>query len=115
MDMTANLEALIAKGSDGAPIRFALASRYAAAGDVERALAHAEVAVEIDADYSAAWKLLGKLRAEAGRREQAIEAYRQGIAVAQRRGDQQAAKEMRVFLQRLTREKEDEGRGEDGG
>lgn len=102
--MTANLEALIARGQDGAPIRFALASRYAAAGDIERALAHAEVAVEIDADYSAAWKLLGRLRGEKGQREQAIDAYRRGIDVAEKRGDQQAAKEMRVFLKRLLRE-----------
>ncbi|MBN1238677.1 MAG: hypothetical protein JXB36_09250 [Gammaproteobacteria bacterium] len=104
MDMTQNLEALIAQGSDGAPIRFALASRYAAAGDIERALEHAEVAVRIDADYSAAWKLLGKLRSEAGKREQAIDAYRQGILVAEKRGDQQAAKEMKVFLKRLERD-----------
>lgn len=103
MDMTDNLEALIAKGSDGAPIRFALASRYAAAGDIERALQHAEVAVEYDADYSAAWKLLGKLRGESGRAEDAIDAYRRGIEVAERRGDQQAAREMHVFLKRLTR------------
>lgn len=104
MGMTENLEAMIAAGSDGAPVRFALASRYAASGDIERALEHAEVAVTIDADYSAAWKLLGKLRNEAGRRDEAIDAYRQGIAVAEKRGDQQAAKEMRVFLKRLERE-----------
>jgi tetratricopeptide (TPR) repeat protein len=114
MDMTRNLEALIAGGSDGAPIRLALASRYAAAGDLERALTHAEVAVEIDADYSAAWKLLGKLRAEAGRRAQAADAYQRGIAVAEKRGDQQAAKEMRVFLKRLMREGEDQARDDDG-
>jgi Tfp pilus assembly protein PilF len=110
MDMTAKLEALIASGSDGAPVRLALATRYAAAGDNARALQHAEVAVTIDADYSAAWKMLGKLRAEAGQPEQAMEAYRQGIEIADRRGDQQAAKEMRVFLKRLNR-----GRGDPGG
>jgi Tfp pilus assembly protein PilF len=103
MDMTANLEALIASGSDGAPVRLALAARYSAAGDIARALQHAEVAVTLDADYSAAWKMLGKLKAEAGQPEQATEAYRKGIEIADRRGDQQAAKEMRVFLKRLNR------------
>ena|SRR5690606_27953413 len=110
MDMTENLEALIAGGSDGAPVRFALASRYAAAGEVTRALEHAEVAVRIDADYSAAWKLLGKLRGEAGDPDGAIDAYEQGISVAERRGDQQAAKEMRVFRKRLERARQEAGR-----
>ena len=108
MDMTASLEALIASGKDGAPVRFALASRYAANGEIERALEHAEIAVAIDADYSAAWKLLGKLRGQTGRRTQAIEAYRRGIAVAQKRGDQQAVREMQVFLKRLLREQSEQ-------
>lgn len=108
MDMTANLEALIANGRDAAPVRFALASRYAAAGEPERAVEHAEVAVKQDPEYSAAWKLLGKSLAESGRNGDAIEAYRNGIDAAERRGDQQAAKEMRVFLKRLTRSQDDE-------
>lgn len=113
MDQTARLEALIASGSDGAPIRLLLASRYAASGDVSRALEHAEVAVKLDADYSAAWKLLGRLRSESGRPNDAMAAYREGIAVAERRGDQQAAKEMRVFLKRLERSSKGESREEE--
>ena len=58
-------------------------------------------ALERDAQYSAAWKLLGKALAEAGDGPCAAEAYAQGIAVAEARGDVQAAKEMRVFLRRL--------------
>jgi tetratricopeptide (TPR) repeat protein len=113
MDPTANLEAMIASGSDGAPIRLLLASRYAAAGEIERALQHAEVAVRLDADYSAAWKLLGRMRSDSGRAEEAMDAYRQGILVAERRGDKQAAKEMRVFLKRLERATQNESRGDE--
>lgn len=106
MDLkTANLEALIASGKDNAALRLALASRYHSAGDLAKATEHAEVAVSLDPDYSAAWKLLGKVLAESGRGEQAAESYRRGISVAARRGDQQAAKEMRVFLKRLERDK----------
>lgn len=101
--MIEQLEAMIAAGRDGAPQRFALASKYAAEGQLDRALAHVEVAVTLDPDYSAAWKLLGRVRADLGRGGEAAEAYRRGIEVAERRGDQQAAKEMRVFLKRLTR------------
>ena len=59
-----------------------------------RALAH-------DPGYSAAWKAYGRALAEAGRAEEAIEAYRRGIEAAESKGDIQAAKEMRVFRRRL--------------
>jgi len=103
MGMIENLEQLIASGRDGSTVRFALASRYAAEGQLDRALEHAQVAVTLDPDYSAAWKLLGRVLADSGRAGEAAEAYRRGIDVAERRGDQQAAKEMRVFLKRLAR------------
>jgi Tfp pilus assembly protein PilF len=99
--MTASLEAMLARGSDGAMLRFTLASRYLECGELERALAHAEVAVKLDADYSAAWRLLGKIQEAGGSRELAAESFGRGIAVAEQRGDRQAAKEMRVFLRRL--------------
>lgn len=104
MDMTANLEALIAAGKDSAALRLALASRYHSEGRIDKAEEHAEAAVRLDPEYSAAWKLLGKILAESGRKERAAETYRRGIEVAEKRGDQQAAKEMRVFLRRLERE-----------
>lgn len=101
MDPIASLEALLARGQDGATLRYALASRYLAAGDAESACRHAEVAVALDPDYSAAWKLLGGARAKVDRPADAAAAYERGIAVAERCGDVQAAKEMRVFLKRL--------------
>jgi tetratricopeptide (TPR) repeat protein len=103
-DMRANLERLIAGGRDGPQIRLALAARCSADGEQDAALAHAEVAVSLDPDYSAAWKMVGGLRAQLGRAREAVEAYRKGIAIAEKRGDQQAAKEMRVFLKRLLRD-----------
>jgi len=92
---------MLASGNDSAMLRLTLATRYFEGADLDRALRHAEVAVELDADYSAAWRLLGKIRSARGDDERAAEAYRQGIDVAERRGDRQAAKEMRVFLRRL--------------
>ena len=53
--------------------------------------------------YSAAWKLLGKALTECANTDEAIEAYRQGLAAAEKKGDKQAAKEMTVFLRRLER------------
>lgn len=103
MKLTGNLEALLAKGQDSAMLRFALATRYLAENDIDRALEHAKLAVELDADYSAAWRLLGRIQVAAGLEEQAAATYKKGIEVAERRGDQQAAREMRVFLKRLER------------
>lgn len=101
--MIANLEALLARGDDSPNLRFALATKHFEAGDLERALAHAKVAVRADPDYSAAWRLLGRIQSEAGQPALAMEAYRRGIEVAERRGDRQVAKEMQVFLKRLER------------
>ena len=106
-DLTANLEALLAKGNDAPSLRFALATRYLAAGDAAAAVRHAEAAVALDATYSAGWKMLGQARAAAGDARGAAESYRRGIEVADARGDAQAAKEMRVFLRRLAKSRND--------
>jgi predicted Zn-dependent protease len=102
-DLIANLEALLAKGGDGAVLRLALAARYLDSGDAAGAVRHAEVAVRLDPEYSAGWKTLGRALTAANRSADAIAAYERGTEVAERRGDQQAAKEMRVFSARLKR------------
>lgn len=100
--MIERLESMLAAGQDSAPLRFGLGNAYL---DRDPALAaqHLERAVALDPSYSAAWKLLGRARTAAGDDVGAIAAYEQGISVATARGDVQAAKEMRVFLRRLTR------------
>ncbi len=100
-ELIANLEGLLARGSDAPSLRLALATGYLAAGDAAAAARHAEAAVGLDPEYSAGWKVLGRSLTSAGRADAAIKAYEQGIAVAERRGDRQAAKEMQVFLRRL--------------
>jgi Flp pilus assembly protein TadD len=99
--MREKLEALLAQGQDGAMLRFGLGDQCLKAGDTAAAVAHLARALELDPNYSSAWKLYGKALAEAGRLPQAIDAYTRGIATAETRGDLQAAKEMRVFLRRL--------------
>ena len=51
--------------------------------------------------YSAAWKLLGRALSDDGRAPEALEAYRSGIAAAEKKGDKQAGKEMAVFAKRI--------------
>jgi Tfp pilus assembly protein PilF len=94
-------EALLASGKDNALLRFGLGNEYLKASEFARAAEHFRAAVAHDPDYSAAWKLLGKALAQAGREAEAAQAYRSGIEAAERRGDKQAAREMTVFLKRL--------------
>jgi Tfp pilus assembly protein PilF len=96
-----NLEGLLAKGRDTALLRFSLGNEYLKLGDSSSAATHLRRALELDPEYSAAWKLLGRALTDCRRITDALEAYRRGIEVAQRRGDKQAAKEMTVFARRL--------------
>jgi len=90
-------------GKDGALLRYSLGNEYTKAGDAGSAALHLRQAVALDPDYTAAWKLLGRALADLGRTTEALDAYNQGIAVAGRRGDKQAQKEMQVFARRLER------------
>jgi len=101
MAIVDNLEALLARGQDNALVRYGLGGEYLKLKQYDKATEHLRKAVEHDPKYSAAWKLLGKALAEAGRKEEAIKAYEDGIKVAEEKGDKQAAKEMAVFLKRL--------------
>jgi Tfp pilus assembly protein PilF len=95
------LEKLLAAGKDSALLRVGLANAYLSRRDAERAVVHLHAAIAQDADYSAAWKLLGRALIDVGRPREALDAYRSGIEVARRRGDKQAMKEMEVFARRI--------------
>lgn len=97
----ANLIKLLGGPRDGALLRHSLGIEFLKAGDAAQAVEHLREAVRRDPAYSAAWKLLGKALAEDGRADDALAAYREGIAVAELKGDIQAAKEMKVFARRL--------------
>lgn len=100
MSLVENLEAMLATGKDDALLRFSLGNAYLKE-QPERAVEHLARAVELDPEYSAAWKIYGKALAAAERENEAREAFARGIAAANRNGDIQAAKEMGVFLRRL--------------
>lgn len=103
MTMQERLQAMIDAGQDAPLARFTLGELLHKNGDHEAAITHLAEAVRQDPEYSAAWKLYGRVLLEAGHGEAAIDALAQGIEVAERRGDNQAAKEMRVFLKRARR------------
>ncbi|MHB8622470.1 MAG: tetratricopeptide repeat protein [Sulfuricaulis sp.] len=98
-----NLEAMLVRGQDNALVRYGIGAEYAKLNQPDKAAEHLRQAVKKDPKYSAAWKLLGQVLTDAGHQDEAIAAYNCGITVAQEKGDKQAAKEMAVFLKRITK------------
>ncbi len=100
MSIIDNFTTMLKRGQDNSLLRYSLGNEYFKAGDWALAVEHLEEAVEQDPGYSAAWKIYGKALIQAQRPADAAAAFERGIAVAEQKGDVQAAKEMRVFLKR---------------
>lgn len=103
MTMQDRLQAMIDAGQDAPLARFTLGELLYKNGELEAAGTHLAEAVRQDPEYSAAWRLYGRVLLEAGQIDAAIDTLVRGIEVAERRGDNQAAKEMQVFLKRARR------------
>lgn len=99
--LIASLRAQCGGPRDGALLRFSLGQALLGAGEPTTAAEELRRALDFDPSYSAAWKLLGKACLALDDRAGAAAAWRQGITVADARGDKQAQKEMSVFLRRL--------------
>jgi len=102
--LIANLRAQLGSPRDGALLRYSLGCALLAAGNPAEAVLQLREALTFDPEYSAAWKALGKAQLAVGDTVAAAEAWREGIGVADRRGDVQAAREMAVFLKRLEKQ-----------
>ena len=98
---------MIEDGRDAAPLRFALATHYFKAGDFAVAITHAERALKLQSDYSAAWSLCGRAWEAAGRPDNALAAYNRGLKTAQKQGDKQTEKALAVFIRRLEKTQSD--------
>ena len=110
-----NFEKILAGGKDNTLLRFSLGKEYLKAGDPVNAVNHLRQAVILDQKYSFAWKLLGRALVESDQPAAALVAYREGIAVAEAKGDKQAAKEMTVYARRIEKlAHEDRNRRHDG-
>ncbi len=101
MGIIENFEKMLAQGQDNALLRYSLGNEYFKQGQAAMAVEHLAQALTYDPAYSAAWKIYGKALASLGREAQAMAAYEKGIEAAEKKGDKQAVKEMRVFLKRL--------------
>jgi len=80
---------------------FGLGSVYHDLKRYEEALPPLQTVVKEYKDYSAAYVLLGKTMEKLSRQDEAIQAYREGIAVASKKGDLMPLKEMQQKLNQL--------------
>jgi Tfp pilus assembly protein PilF len=98
---TSRLDALknmVAVRPDDSFLRYGLAMEYRNGGDLEAALGEFRALIANDPDYVAAYYHAGQTLERLGRRDEACEAYRQGIAVTERKGDQKTRNELQAAL-----------------
>lgn len=101
MSQIDTFEAMLARGQDSEMLRYTLGNAFFAQGEFDKAVEHLQQAVELKPDYSAAWRLLGRALASAGRLQEARDVFDKGERVAQANGDKQAVKEIHVFRKRV--------------
>ena len=92
---------LIALEPEDTVLRFGLGELYIQARDFTNAAEQFAEILRREPHYSAAYRYLGQAYAALGRTSEAEAVFRQGITIAEARGDLQTAKEMQVFLRRL--------------
>ncbi len=95
------LENMRRAGVDSAIFYFSLGLEYAREAQWPQAIDALKIALKKDPGYSAAWKNLGRCYLAAGDLTQSQQIFREGIAIAELRGDWQVAKEMRLLLKSL--------------
>lgn len=78
-----------------------LTQAYMDIQDYKNAILTSREILQINPHYSVAYRILGGALVETKEFTDAIKTYKKGILVAEKNGDLQVAKEMKVFLQRL--------------
>jgi Tfp pilus assembly protein PilF len=95
------IEAMLRDGAEDGFLRYCLAMEYKSEGNVEQAVACFRELLRQTPDYVPGYMQLGQLLNQMGHEDEARIVYRDGIAVAQNKGDTHAAGEMAGFLTML--------------
>lgn len=98
--MIEKLLKMLEDGKDAPLLRFSLAKALMAAQQFDDAAQHLREAVHQHPDYSAAWAALGECLLHLADDDGAIAAWANGSAVAMKRGDIQAKRQLDVRLRR---------------
>jgi Flp pilus assembly protein TadD len=95
------LEEMLAEDPNDPFLRYGLAMEHVSAGDLDAAVRCFRELFAVAPDYVPAYLQAGQTLTRLGRTAEARDVYRQGMAVAARRGDEHARGEMEAFLDSL--------------
>lgn len=96
------LENIVRQNPQNALMHYTLGVEYLRAGQPQKAIDVFRKSIELESDYSAAYRELGRALVKSNSMKEARDVFHKGIAVAEGKGDIQTAKEMRVFLKRIS-------------
>lgn len=95
------LKEFLAQNPNDAFARYGLAMEYRNAGETDAALREFEALLKANPDYTAGYFMAAQTLASAGRPDDAKQRLREGIASAERTGNQHAKDEMSAMLEEL--------------
>ncbi len=95
------LKEFLTQNPNDAFARYGLAMEYSNAGDVEGALREFAALLKANPDYTAGYFMAAQTLARAGRNDEAKTRLKEGIASAERTGNQHAKSEMSAMLEEL--------------
>jgi tetratricopeptide (TPR) repeat protein len=93
------LKAILAQDPGNQLTRYALGMEYSGTGEIDAAVAEFKQLLQANPDYANAYFMAAQALAGAGRREEARQMLTDGIAAAQRSGNQHAQSEMQQMLE----------------
>jgi tetratricopeptide (TPR) repeat protein len=98
MDRLASLRLLLQQDPKNRLARYGLAMELAGQGDLEGAVSEFRALIASDPDYAYAYFHCGQMLEKLDRLEEARACYREGIAAAERAGDNHARSELQDAL-----------------
>jgi predicted Zn-dependent protease len=101
MDRIGLLSEILSQNPNDAFARYGLAMEYSKAGEVERSLAEFDQLLSAHPDYTAGYFMAAQTLVQAGRSEEAKKMLANGIASAQRTGNEHARAEMEALQTEL--------------
>jgi predicted Zn-dependent protease len=102
VDRAAMLTELLAQDSNNALARYGLAMEYSNSGEFAHALEEFRKLLAANPDYSAGYFMAAQTLVKAKRPEEATKMLQDGIAAAQRKGDNHARSEMQAMLEEIS-------------
>lgn len=103
MDKLAGLKEILALDPKNSFARYGVAMELAGQGQTEAALREFDTLLKNDEDYTAGYFMAAQTLSTLGRKAEAIERLKAGIACAARSGNRHAMSEMQAMLDELDR------------